>query len=78
MFEPHFCINLQLKVKICHWNRRKMSIHNRSEFSNQKVHITGLYAGLKFAIKITFTKTNIFMKCKYPDSYSTVCCKVGD
>ena len=33
-----------------------MSMYNRSEFLEQKVHDTDLYAGLKFAFKITFTK----------------------
>ena len=61
-------VNLTTPAKI----RRKMNICNRSEFSDQKVHITGLYAGLKFAIKITFTKPDIFMKCKCPNSYSVL------
>ena len=33
--------------------------HDKSEFSEQKVHATGLYAAFKFVFKITFTKPDI-------------------
>ena len=33
--------------------------YDKSEFSDQKGYDTGLYAGLKFAFKITFTKHSV-------------------
>jgi hypothetical protein len=73
MFESCFCIKLQLEfVKSLEYQqqcskisesdnsckKKKENENNRTEFSNQKIHDTGLYAGLKFALKITFIKTD--------------------
>ena len=38
--------------------KQKENEYDRSEFSDQKVHDTGLYPGLKFALNITFIKTD--------------------
>ena len=45
------CVNFDNSCK-----KEKKNESNRSEFSDQKVYDTGLYAGLKFAFKITFTE----------------------
>ena len=50
------------------WKENK---YNRSEFLDQKVHDTGLYAGLKFAFKITFTKPNFLWNVNV--QIATVC-----
>ena len=69
----HFEIAVTVCKKQWLWQsckKQKENECNRSDFSDQKVHDTGLYTGLKFAFKITFTKPDFFVKCKCPNSYS--------